>query len=362
MPASFPPARKPRVALAKSLINKPELLLLDEPTASLDPDTGDLVRSWLERYRTESGCTILLASHNMDEVARLCDTVLMMKQGRIVDRGTPCRVAVALRAATIWRTSSSTSPATASAMPWVRHEGLAPTGLGGSSTGIWALYRRSWPRLLDLAYWPVLQMLIWGFTSSFFAARLGNGGVVAMGMLLGGVLLWETALRSHLGFAVTFMEEIWSRNLGHIFVSPLRPWELLAALVVMSVVRMALGVIPAALVAALLYHYNVLTIGPILILFAANLIVMGWWIALGCVSLILSQGGWRGKPGVVDVVRAIAAGGGVLPGLGAALVAAENRIAVAGSTCVRGYACRGFATRHPLGPFGLGGRFKPALG
>jgi ABC-2 type transport system ATP-binding protein len=81
--------QKTRVALAKSLINKPELLLLDEPTASLDPDTGDLVRSWLERYRAESGCTILLASHNMDEVARLCTTVLMMKQGRIVDRGTP---------------------------------------------------------------------------------------------------------------------------------------------------------------------------------------------------------------------------------------------------------------------------------
>jgi ABC-2 type transport system ATP-binding protein len=81
--------QKTRVALAKSLINKPELLLLDEPTASLDPDTGDLVRSWLERYRAVSGCTILLASHNMDEVARLCDTVLMMKQGAIVDRGTP---------------------------------------------------------------------------------------------------------------------------------------------------------------------------------------------------------------------------------------------------------------------------------
>ena len=81
--------QKTRVALAKSLINRPELLLLDEPTASLDPDTGDLVRSWLERYRTESGCTILLASHNMDEVSRLCATVLMMKQGRIVDRGTP---------------------------------------------------------------------------------------------------------------------------------------------------------------------------------------------------------------------------------------------------------------------------------
>ena len=81
--------QKTRVALAKALINEPELLLLDEPTASLDPDTGDLVRSWLEQYRTRSGCTILLASHNMDEVSRLCSSVLMMKEGRIVDRGTP---------------------------------------------------------------------------------------------------------------------------------------------------------------------------------------------------------------------------------------------------------------------------------
>lgn len=81
--------QKTRVALAKALINKPELLLLDEPTASLDPDTGDWVRTWLERYRDETGCAILLASHNMAEVERLCDAVLMMRDGRIVDRGAP---------------------------------------------------------------------------------------------------------------------------------------------------------------------------------------------------------------------------------------------------------------------------------
>jgi ABC-2 type transport system ATP-binding protein len=81
--------QKTRVALAKSLINKPDLLLLDEPTASLDPDTGDFVRTALETYRRETGAGILLASHNMAEVERLCDNVLMMKQGKIVDRGTP---------------------------------------------------------------------------------------------------------------------------------------------------------------------------------------------------------------------------------------------------------------------------------
>ncbi len=84
--------QKTRVALAKALINRPELLLLDEPTASLDPDTGDLMRGLLERYRAETGCTILLASHNMAEVERLCGQVLMMKQGRIVDRGSPAEL------------------------------------------------------------------------------------------------------------------------------------------------------------------------------------------------------------------------------------------------------------------------------
>ncbi len=81
--------QKTRVALAKALINRPEVLLLDEPTASLDPDTGDLVRTWLEQYRAESGCTILLASHNMAEVERLCSRVVMLKKGQVVDQGSP---------------------------------------------------------------------------------------------------------------------------------------------------------------------------------------------------------------------------------------------------------------------------------
>jgi ABC-2 type transport system ATP-binding protein len=81
--------QKTRVALAKALLNEPELLLLDEPTASLDPDTGDWVRGYLEQYRARAGATILLASHNMAEVERLCSQVMMMKEGQIVDRGSP---------------------------------------------------------------------------------------------------------------------------------------------------------------------------------------------------------------------------------------------------------------------------------
>ena len=80
--------QKNRVSLAKSLINKPEILFLDEPTASLDPDIGDFVRRYIESYKLNNKITILLASHNMKEVERLCDTVIMMKEGQIVDRGT----------------------------------------------------------------------------------------------------------------------------------------------------------------------------------------------------------------------------------------------------------------------------------
>ena len=153
-----------------------------------------------------------------------------------------------------------------------------------------ALYRRSWPRLLELGYWPVLQMCIWGFTARFLMARMGSAAAIAGATLLGGVLLWEVALRSQMGFAISFLEELWSRNLGHVFVSPLRPWELVSALIGMSIIRMLAGVLPAILVAWALYAFNLFSLGPVLVLFFANLMVMGWWVALAVVSLILRHG------------------------------------------------------------------------
>src|SRR5580692_9728471 len=153
-----------------------------------------------------------------------------------------------------------------------------------------ALYRRSWPRLLELAYWPTLQMCIWGFTASFIATRAGNTVVFAAGLLLGGVLLWEVALRSQMGVAISFLEELWSRNLGHVFVSPLRPWELVAALIGMSVIRMLVGVAPAVALAWGAYAFNVFMLGPVLVLFFVNLMIMGWSVALAVVSMILRHG------------------------------------------------------------------------
>jgi ABC-2 type transport system permease protein len=153
-----------------------------------------------------------------------------------------------------------------------------------------ALYRRSWPRLLELCYWPILQMCIWGFTASFLAARTGNTLLAAGATLLGGVLLWEVTLRSQMGMSISFLEEMWSRNLGHVFVSPVRPFEMIVALIGMSVIRMAIGVLPAILLAWAFYAFNLFTLGPVLILFFINLMIMGWAVALGVVSLVLRHG------------------------------------------------------------------------
>jgi ABC-2 type transport system ATP-binding protein len=84
--------QKTRVALAKALVNEPDVMLLDEPTASLDPDTADWVRGYLQTYQARTGATMLLASHNMSEVERMCADVLMLKAGRIVDRGAPAEL------------------------------------------------------------------------------------------------------------------------------------------------------------------------------------------------------------------------------------------------------------------------------
>ena len=87
------------------------------------------------------------------------------------------------------------------------------------------LMRKSWPRLLELAYWPSVQMILWGFIASFFAAH-SSWVAQAPGVLIAAVLLWDVLFRSQLGVSLTFFEEMYSRNLGHLFVSPLRPYEL----------------------------------------------------------------------------------------------------------------------------------------
>jgi len=152
------------------------------------------------------------------------------------------------------------------------------------------LYRRSWPRIVELGYWPTLELLIWGFTAEFVAHAQQHSDVSFGAALIGGVLLWEVALRAQIGVTISFLEEIWSRNLGHIFVSPLRPRELVIALLGVSTMRTLIGLAPAVALAAILYGFNLLDLGPALLLFVLALFLMGWWMALGVISLLFRYG------------------------------------------------------------------------
>lgn len=151
------------------------------------------------------------------------------------------------------------------------------------------LLRSSWPRIIELAYWPVVQMVLWGFITQFLQ---DNSSLVARagGLFLGAVLLWDVLFRGNLGFSLSFMEEMWSRNLGHLSVSPLRPGELVMALVIMSFVRTTIGVVPATLLAIPFYGYSIYDLGLPLIAFFAALMMTGWAVGMGVSALVLRFG------------------------------------------------------------------------
>ena len=173
--------------------------------------------------------------------------------------------------------------------------GAIARGLG-SANRILALIERhaylmfkSWPRIVSMAYYPTVTMIMWGFVTIYL--RPTNDFLTdAPGLFIGAVLLWDVLFRGQLGVSLTFFEEIYSRNLGNLFVSPLRAWELIAGQLAMSVVRTLIGVGGACVFAWLLFHYSIFTLGVALIAFFVNLIVCGWAIGLAVSGLVLRWG------------------------------------------------------------------------
>ncbi len=151
------------------------------------------------------------------------------------------------------------------------------------------LWRRSWVRVLETAYWPTMNMVLWGFIAKFFAS---NSAVVAQvpALLISGLLLWEVLFRGQLAFALAFLEELYSRNLGHLFVSPLRPMELIASMIAVSFLRTCVGVGAAVALAIALYAASIFDLGLPLIAFFANLLVTGWAVGLMVAALVLRYG------------------------------------------------------------------------
>jgi ABC-2 type transport system permease protein len=173
---------------------------------------------------------------------------------------------------------------------------LPPTGVAASLRRIAALVRRytyllrsSGVRLIELIYWPFLQMLTWGFLQKYLAGTqspLAQGA----GVLIGSVLLWDILFRSKIGFSTTFVEEMWSRNLGNLLTSPLRPFELVAGLSAWSVIRLAVSMVPVAVAAYFIFGFNLLDLGLPLAAFFAVLVLTSWALGLIAAGVILRYG------------------------------------------------------------------------
>lgn len=166
---------------------------------------------------------------------------------------------------------------------------FSPRRVGALALRYLYLLRSSWPRVLELLYWPAVQLILWGFITQFFLTT-SSWVAQASGVLLAAVLLWDVLFRGQLGVSLAFFEEMYSRNLGHLFVSPLRPYEMVCSLLLISLVRTLIGVGGAALLAIPLYHYSIFELGLPLLVFFSNLLMLGWAIGLLVASLVMRYG------------------------------------------------------------------------
>lgn len=169
------------------------------------------------------------------------------------------------------------------------YPGISMRRIGAMALRYWYLLRSSWPRLLELTYWPAVQMLMWGFLQSYIGQ---NAGFFARagGTFIGAVLLWDILFRGQLGFSVSFLEEMWSRNLANLMMSPLKPIEFVLALMIMSVVRLSIGMVPVSLLAILFFDFNLYALGLVLAAFFANLLLTSWAVGIFVSGLVLRNG------------------------------------------------------------------------
>jgi ABC-2 type transport system permease protein len=167
--------------------------------------------------------------------------------------------------------------------------GISPHRIAAMILRYWYVLMSSWPRLLELLYWPALQIITWGFLQNYISQ---NAGFFARagGTLVGAVILWDILFRGQLGFSISFLEEMWARNLGNLMMSPLKPIEFLLALMAMSLIRLAIGIIPMTLLAIFLFGFNVYSIGFPLIAFFCNLIFTSWAVGIFVSGLVLRYG------------------------------------------------------------------------
>lgn len=151
------------------------------------------------------------------------------------------------------------------------------------------IWRSSVMRLIDSIYWPAVQMVMWGFMTQYLMPQ-ASFVAQAAGILLSGLLLWEVVVRGNLSLSIAFLEEMWSRNLGHLFVSPIRSWEMATGIIIAALLRTLLGLVPVSLMAWAFFGFSIYSLGLPLLAFFAILQMFSWSIGLAMSGLIMRVG------------------------------------------------------------------------
>jgi ABC-2 type transport system permease protein len=342
------------VGVCKAILHEPRLLVLDEPTASLDPDVAYRVRHGLAELSDEQGTALLVTSHNMVEVERLCERVVFLSDGRVVANGSPAQVSeqfghgsledVFLELAGTIRSEEELIDEGLAAAPVVAHEGGAATAavsvderppsipalplrddvdVGPPSSSrpaprptrterpaavlhprasSWLriraiarrhafVLRRSPHRWFDIVIWPLVDAVLFGSLGVYVARQAGAGDSQAgAAYLLTGILLFHVIYQVQIALSTGFLEETWSRNLLNLMTTPLHEIEYACGVALFGLFKLIVGISVVGVAAAVLFAFNILQLGWGLVPLVAILMLCGWAISLFVIGLVLRFG------------------------------------------------------------------------
>ena len=309
-----------RAALAKALINEPTLLLLDEPTASLDPSAALTIRERIVELASRDGCGILWTSHNMLEVQSVCDRVLFLSRGKVLLEGDPIALPEAHGASSleelfirVAREPLDSDLSMSGTSPHNKHrhrdrhrdqhrdQHRRGHGRGRGHDAMKArpiaaivlrqffLLRGSPVRLFGSVVWVTIDIVLWGFITRYLNTISGSG-VNFVPTLLGAVLLWDFCERVMQGVGTAFLEDVWSRNLLNLFSSPLSISEYVTGLVLTSVMTSSLGLVMMLIVALGIFHLELFSQGLPLAAFVLLLFVFGITLGIVATAMVLRFG------------------------------------------------------------------------
>ena len=274
-----------RLSLAKAMLNRPRLLLLDEPTASIDPSNARDIRAGIAKFVDNGLCGVLWTSHNMYEVQAVCDRVLFLSHGRIVLEGDPKTLPKEHGA-------DSLDDLFVNVAQEALHDGgraMNASRIGAVVLRMFYLYRGSPQRVFPIFIFVAIDILVWGFLTRYLNS-VSHADFNFVPALLGAVLLWDFLTRVMQQITMTLFEDVWTRNFLNFFASPLRTSEYLIGLLIVAIITSGLSLVAMIVLAQIAFGLSFLSYGLAIAPFLMVLFITGIALGVAASALVLRLG------------------------------------------------------------------------